>query len=387
MDSPVFEKCRCKVGAPVPRGSGVYDYDPKRYSVTDKATQPDVIGFAVAAATEALRDAQLDADYFPVSKERVGIFVSTGIGNIEEIDISSRLLDSGKRLSPFFVPRILNNLPASNISIRFGFQGPCVSNNMACASSAYSILEGFRSILCGETDISLVGGTESCIGRLGYQGFSAMHSLSTHFNDTPTRACRPFDKQRNGFVMGEGAVVLVLESYESARRRNAPILCEIIGGFTNSDAYHITSPCLEGEGAERCMRSLLQQTSIPAPKIGYINAHATGTQIGDRAEMKAISGIFGELEVKPIVSSTKGATGHLLGAAGALEAGICAYSLKQGIFPGTYNLEESDISFGFELSHESTRREAEFALSNSFGFGGVNVSLCFRRFISFVCCN
>ncbi|KAK8792560.1 hypothetical protein WA588_005052 [Blastocystis sp. NMH] len=228
LESPEFEKCKCKIGATVPRENSPYAYNPVAYKVTDKATQPDVIGFAVAAATDALKDAQVQ-DYYP--KDETGVFVSTGIGNINEVDHSSTLLSASKRLSPFFVPRILNNLPASNISIRFGLTGPCVSNNMACASAAYSLLEAFRAVRSGDCALALAGGSESCLGRVAYAGFGAMHALCTRFNEQPAAGSRPFDRQRGGFVMGEGAVVLVLESLRNARERGARILISEIGGF------------------------------------------------------------------------------------------------------------------------------------------------------------
>ncbi|KAK8816164.1 hypothetical protein WA556_001109, partial [Blastocystis sp. ATCC 50177/Nand II] len=379
LTSEAFKKCKCRIGAPVPRGSQPYEYNPERYSVKSKERTPNVIAYAVAAAQECVDNSGLCLEKGPYSKDRIGVFISTGIGNIEEIDASCSILDSGKRLSPFFVPRILSNLPASNVSIQFGLKGPCVSNNMACASSAHSILEGVRSIRYNECDAAFVGGTESCIGRLGYFGFGAMHALASHSNDHPLAGSCPFDKRRCGFVMGEGGVVLLLESYERAKARGASILCEVVDGFTNTDAYHITSPCPDGSGAAACMTQLLKKANVQPEQVGYINAHATSTQIGDRAEMQAIHSVFGSLSSLPCISSTKGATGHLLGAAGALEAAICGYALKERVLPPTLNLEETDIDFGFNLiPKKAIKKDVEYALSNSFGFGGVNVSLLFR---------
>ncbi len=284
------------------------------------------------------------------------------------------------RLSPFTVPSFLVNLAAGHVSIRHGFAGPLGAPATACAASVQAIGDGMRLIRNGEADVAVCGGAEACINQVGLAGFAAARSLSTHFNEAPAQASRPFDIRRDGFVMGEGAGVLVLESLDHAERRGAEPLAELVGYGTSADAFHVTAAPPDGRGARQAMLQALAMAGLEPAAIGYVNAHATSTQVGDASELAAIRSVFGDGR-GPAISSTKSATGHLLGAAGGVEAIISILALRDGILPPTLNLEEPDPAAGsLDLIGPVARMQAaEFALSNGFGFGGVNASIVLRR--------
>lgn len=298
---------------------------------------------------------------------------------VEEIQKQSNILATRgiRKVSPHFVPRILGNMAAGLISIKFGLRGPIFSPNSACATGASSVGDAFRAIKYGESDLMIAGAAESCIDPLSMAGFCQARALTTRHNDHPELASRPFDKDRSGFVMGEGAAVLILENLESAKLRNAPILCEIVGYGSSADAHHITAPHPYGLGAQLAMKRALGEGQMSANEVDYINAHATSTPLGDCIELKAIQPIFNH-DIH--VSSTKGATGHLLSASGAVEAAFTALSIANGQVPPNRNFDstEVDISSSIMISRDGISKRIRIALSNSFGFGGMNVSLCFR---------
>ena len=314
--------------------------------------------------------------------DRVGVFVGAGLGGVMHIERThTTLLERGpSRISPYFVPQIIVNMAPGLISIRLGAKGPNLSHVSACSSGAHAIGEAARTIERGDADAMLAGGTEAAITPLGIGGFNAMRALSVR-NDEPTRASRPFDRDRDGFVMGEGAGVLVLEERESALRRGAPVLAELAGYGLSADAHHMTSPPPNGEGAQRCMRMALRdaaQNGIGLADIGYINAHGTSTPQGDIAETQAIKAVFGKQAHRLAVSSTKSMTGHLLGAAGGIEAAFCILAMRAGVLPPTINLDNLDPQCDLDYVPQVARpARLRAALSNSFGFGGTNVSLIF----------
>lgn len=282
-----------------------------------------------------------------------------------------------RRVSPHFVPRILGNMAAGHVTIKYGFRGPVYSPSTACATGASSIGEAFRAIKHGETDVMIAGSTESCIDPLSIAGFCQARALTTKYNDTPEMASRPFDHARKGFVIGEGAAVLILEEMQHAINRKASVVCEIVGYGSSADAYHITASHPEGLGAKLAMKRAMVEAGIGPYEVDYINAHATSTPLGDEVELKAISSL---LPQTICVSSTKGATGHLLSAAGAVEGAFTALSVKDGIAPPTRNFDASELpeSSNVHILKESLPKDIRYALSNSFGFGGMNVSLCFK---------
>jgi 3-oxoacyl-[acyl-carrier-protein] synthase II len=338
------------------------------------------IQFAIAASEFATRSANLKVT--PDEAERVGVFIGSGIGGFEVIEREHRtLLEKGpSRISPFFIPATIINLAAGQVSIRAGAKGPNSATATACTSSAHSIGDSFKIIQRGDADAMICGGAEAAITPMGIGGFAAMRALSTR-NDEPERASRPWDKGRDGFVVGEGSGMVVLEELERAKARGAPIMAEIIGYGMTGDAYHITSPSEDGEGAFRVMRNTLRDAGLEPSAIDYINAHGTSTEIGDIIETRAIKRLFGDHSYKLLVSSTKSMTGHLLGGAGGLEAAITILAIRDQIAPPTANLEEPEE--GCDLDYVPlTARPAriEHALSNSFGFGGTNGSLIFKRF-------
>lgn len=338
------------------------------------------IHYAVAAADEALKDAGLKID--DDNRDRVGVVIGSGIGGLPVIEHThSILLEKGPhRVSPFFIPSLIVNMAAGLVSIRHGAKGPNSAPATACTTGLHAVGDAFRLIQWGEADAMIAGGAESVLTPLGFAGFGAMKALSKR-NDAPEKASRPWDRDRDGFVMGEGAGILVLEELETARVRGAPIYAEIIGYGMSADAHHISAPDPEGGGAVRVMRAALKDAGIEAQRIGYINAHGTSTPLGDIAEVRAVKQVFGEHAYKLAVSSTKSSTGHLLGAAGGLEAGILALALKHQILPATLNLDapdpEADLDF---VPHTPRPTALEFALTNSFGFGGTNGALIMRRF-------
>ena len=337
------------------------------------------IHLALAAADEAMKMAGLQVT--PEIAERVGVHIGSGIGGFDVIEREhSALLQGGPRkISPFFIPATIVNLAAGHVSIRYGAKGPNEATATACTSSAHSIGDSFKIIARCDADVMIAGGSEAAITPMGVGGFAAMRALSTR-NDEPERSSRPWDTDRDGFVVGEGAGILVLEELEFARRRGAKILAEIIGYGMSGDAYHITQPAEDGEGGYRVMVNAMRDAKITPEQVGYVNAHGTSTPIGDRLETIAIKRALGEHARKVAVSSTKSMTGHLLGGAGGLEAGITVLALRDQILPPTINYEHPDAECDLDYVPNQARKAAvEVALSNSFGFGETNGCLAFRR--------
>jgi 3-oxoacyl-[acyl-carrier-protein] synthase II len=339
------------------------------------------IQFAIPAAEWALKDSQLQIT--PENAERVGVYIGSGIGGFEIMEREHQtLLEHGpRRISPFFIPAMIVNLASGQVSMRSGAQGPNSATATACTTSAHSIGDSFRIIARGDAEAMICGGTEACITPMGIGGFAAMRALSTR-NDEPERASRPWDRDRDGFVVGEGAGILVLEELEAARQRGAHILAEIVGYGMSGDAYHVTAPPDDGGGAFRVMRSSLRDAGIGPSQVDYINAHGTSTDVGDRAETVAIKRAFGEHAYKLAVSSTKSMTGHLLGGAGGLEAGITVLAIRDQIAPPTINYENPDPLCDLDyVPNQARPMKIEYALSNSFGFGGTNGCLIFKRYL------
>ncbi len=335
------------------------------------------IHFALAATEEAIKMSGLQIT--PENAEAVGVHIGSGIGGFDIIEREHAALKEGgpRKISPFFIPAAIINLAAGQVSMRFGAKGPNEATATACTTSAHSIGDSMRIIQHGDADVMIAGGSEATITPLGVGGFAAMRALSTR-NDEPARASRPWDKDRDGFVIGEGAGILILEELEHARRRGAPILAELVGYGMSSDAYHMTQPAPEHEGGFRVMRNALRDAKLDPSDVGYLNAHGTSTPLGDTLEAHAIRNLFG---TRVPVSSTKSMTGHLLGGAGGLEAGITVLALRDQILPPTINLENQDPETnGMDFVPNQARKvEFEYAMSNSFGFGGTNGALLFRR--------
>ena len=369
-------------GHPVRFAAEVKDFDPLLFIDKKEARKMGrFIHFAIAAAQEAMDHSGLKID--ESNHDRVGVHIGSGIGGFDiiEREHSAMLAGGPRKISPFFIPGSIINLAAGHVSIRFGARGPNEATATACTSSAHSIGDAFRIIQRGDADTMIAGGTEAAITPMGVGGFAAMKALSTR-NDDPTHACRPFDKDRDGFVVGEGAGILILEELESARARGARILAEIIGYGMSADAYHMTGMAPEGEGCRRAMNAALKVAGISPDKIDYVNAHATSTPLGDALESKAIENVFGEhaLNQTLLVSSTKSMTGHLLGGAGGLEAGITVMAMLEQTAPPTMNLQELDPQCRLNyVPNAPQRAKIDYALSNSFVFGGTNGSLVFRR--------
>jgi 3-oxoacyl-[acyl-carrier-protein] synthase II len=335
------------------------------------------IQLGLAASLQAIEHAQLGDD---VNKDRVGVLLSSGIGGLPGIQDACTTMLEGKRLSPFFIPSTIANLLSGQVSLIKGYRGPNQCIVSACSSSAHSIGEGARMIARGEADVVIAGGSEAAICKLGIDGFAAMKALSTR-NEAPEKASRPFDKGRDGFVMGEGAAVLVLESLAHAEARGKSAIAEVIGYGANADAYHLTAPTSDGSGAATCMELALKDAGLRTDQIGYVNMHGTSTQVGDIAETKGLYRVFGDHAHAMAISSTKSMTGHLLGAAGALEAIFSILVCREGKIPPTINLDDQDEAcFLAYTPLRSEAREVEYALSNSFGFGGTNASLIFKAF-------
>jgi 3-oxoacyl-[acyl-carrier-protein] synthase II len=337
------------------------------------------IQFAIAATEFALQGSGFKVD--PEEADRVGVYIGSGIGGFEVIEREHKiLLEKGpSRISPFFIPATIINLASGYVSIRTGAKGPNSATATACTTSAHSIGDSFRIIQHGDADVMICGGAEAAVTPMGIGGFAAMRALSQR-NDEPHRACRPWDRDRDGFVVGEGAGILILEEYEHAKRRGAPILAEVAGYGMSADAHHITSPSEDGDGAYRVMRNSLRDAGIEPEKIDYINAHGTSTQVGDRIESMAIHRVFGNHACKIAVSSTKSMTGHLLGGAGGLEAGLTVLAIRDQIAPPTINLENPDEGCDLDYVPGKARpMKIDYALSNSFGFGGTNGCLIFKK--------
>ena len=336
------------------------------------------IHVAIAAADEAMKMSELKIT--PENDERVGVHIGSGIGGFDIIEREHTALMEGgpRKISPFFIPAAIINLAAGHVSMRFGAKGPNEATATACTTSAHSIGDSFRIIQHDDADVMIAGGAEAAITPMGVGGFAAMRALSTR-NDEPEKASRPWDRDRDGFVMGEGAGIMILEELEYARKRGARILAEVAGYGMSGDAYHMTQPAPEHEGGFRVMRNAVRDAGVTPDVIGYVNAHGTSTPIGDTLEAHAIRNFFGDRKIA--VSSTKSMTGHLLGGAGGLEAGITVLALRDQILPPTINLENPDPdTAGMDLVPNHARKaELEYAMSNSFGFGGTNGALLFRR--------
>lgn len=359
----------------------VKNFDPLRWVEKKELKKMDIfIQFAIAAAQFAVDDAKLTVT--PDIAPRVGVFIASGIGGFTTIEREHKaLLEGGPRkISPFFIPSAIINLAAGQVSIRFGAKGPNSATCTACTASAHALGDAWEIIRRGAADAMIAGGSEAAICAMGVGGFAALRALSTR-NDDPSHASRPFDKDRDGFVLGEGAGVLVLEELEFAKRRGAPIFAEMVGYGMSGDAYHITAPTEDGDGATRVMLAALESAGIGPEDVDYINAHGTSTPHNDRIETIAIKRAFGEHAAKLAVSSTKSMTGHLLGAAGGLEAGITVLAVYHQKIPPTINLEQPDEGLDLDYVPKQAREtKIEYALTNSFGFGGTNGSLLFKRY-------
>ncbi|MEG9433061.1 beta-ketoacyl-ACP synthase II [Terriglobus sp. ADX1] len=360
----------------------VKDFDPHVFVEKKEARKMGrFIHFAMAAAAEAMTHSGLQVT--PENAEMIGVHIGSGIGGFDIIEREhTNLMNGGPRkVSPFFIPASIVNLAAGHVSIKYGAKGPNEATATACTTSAHAIGDAFRIIQRGDADAMIAGGAEAAITPLGVSGFANMKALSTR-NDAPTKASRPWDKDRDGFVIGEGAGILILEELEFAKARGAKILGEVVGYGMSSDAFHMTGMAPEGEGCARAMRNALKSADLQPEQIDYVNAHATSTPLGDAMESKGMETIFGEhaLSHKLLVSSTKSMTGHLLGGAGGLEAGITLMALQKGIAPPTINLDEVDPECRLNyVPNKPVERELNYALSNSFGFGGTNGSLIFKR--------
>ena len=372
-----------KVAGQVPRGdtaSGLFNADdwvpPK-----DQRKMDEFIVFALAAAEQAVTDAGWKPEGAE-DRERTGVMIGSGIGGLPGITEGAITLHERgpRRLSPFFIPSNLINLASGHVSIRYGFTGPNHAVVTACSTGAHAIGDAARLIMWDDADVMVCGGTEAAICRLGLAGFAAARALSTAFNDEPTRASRPWDQARDGFVMGEGAGVVVLEELEHAKKRGAKIYAEVVGYGMSGDAHHITAPAEDGNGGFRAMRNALKRAGLNPDQIDYINAHGTSTPLGDEIELGAVKRLFGDHAYKLSMSSTKSSIGHLLGAAGSVEAIFSILAMRDGVVPPTLNLENPSPSCDIDLVPLRTKeRHVRYALSNSFGFGGTNASLIFAR--------
>ena len=380
----------CQVACEVPRVSGrggggadiAGSFDPdKVMAPRDQRRIDDFILYAVAAAEEALND----ASWLPqtrVDQERTGVILGSGIGGLGTIAATAiELHEKGpRRVSPFFIPSALINLASGQVSIRYGLKGPNHSVVTACATGAHAVGDAARLIQFGDADVMVAGGAEAAVCPLGIAGFIACRAMSTNFNDTPERASRPYDKDRDGFVMGEGAAALVLEEYEHAKARGAQIYAEVAGYGLAGDAFHITSPAPDGDGGFRAMKAAIGHAGIDPSDIDYINAHGTSTPVGDEIELGAVERMLGQAAGKVAMSSTKSAIGHLLGAAGAVEAAFTALAIRHQIAPPTINLDNPSVDTPIDLvPHKAKPMKIDVALSNSFGFGGTNASLVLKK--------
>jgi 3-oxoacyl-[acyl-carrier-protein] synthase II len=371
----------CKIAGQVPAGDAANGHFNAELYVNpkDRRKMDPFIIFAMGAASQAVED----AGWAPTEEEeleRTGVMIGSGIGGLQTIHDASLLVhEKGpRRLSPFFIPSSLINLASGFVSIKYGFKGPNHAVVTACSTGAHAIGDAARMIALDDADVMLAGGAEAGVCRIGVAGFSAARALSTSFNDTPERASRPWDKDRDGFVMGEGAGILVLEELEHAKKRGAHIYAEVIGYGLSGDAYHITAPSETGSGAKRAMKAALKRAKLNPEDVDYINAHGTSTQLGDEIELNAVKEVFGDAAYKLSMSSTKSAIGHLLGAAGSVEAIFSILSIRDGVVPPTLNLENPSPGCDLDLvPSKAKRRPVRAALSNSFGFGGTNASLIF----------
>jgi 3-oxoacyl-[acyl-carrier-protein] synthase II len=373
----------CKIAMQIPRGDGSNaSFNPDQWMEPKEQRKVDnFIIYAMCASRQALDD----AGWHPQSYEdqtRTGVMIGSGIGGIGGIADATLLLKErgARRMSPFFIPGRLINLASGYVSIEFGLKGPNHAVVTACSTGAHAIGDAARLIALEDADVMVAGGTESPIHRVSMVGFSACRALSTGFNETPERASRPYDRDRDGFVMGEGAAIVVLEELEHAKARGAHIYAEIVGYGLSGDAHHITAPAEDGDGAYRCMMAAIKRAGISPAEIDYVNAHGTSTQVGDEIELGAVQRVVGNAAGRISMSSTKSSVGHLLGAAGAVEAIFSVLALRDQIAPPTINLDNPSVETPIDLvPHQARKREINVVLSNSFGFGGTNASLIMRR--------
>jgi 3-oxoacyl-[acyl-carrier-protein] synthase II len=366
---------------PVRIAAEVKEFEPLRFVEKKDVKKMDrFIQFAVAATDFALRDSRLNVDR--ENAEEVGVYIGSGIGGFGTIEREhTELMKHGpRRISPFFIPAAIVNLASGWVSIRAGAKGPNSATCTACTTSAHAVGDSYRIIQRGEAQAMIAGGSEAAITPLGVGGFAAMRALSTR-NEEPARASRPYDRERDGFVIGEGAGIVILEELEGARRRGARIYCEVVGYGMSSDAHHITAPCEDGDGAIRVMRRTLKDARVEPSAIDYVNTHGTSTPLGDTAEVLALKATFGEHARRMAISSTKSMTGHLLGAAGGLEAGITALAIRDQVLPPTINYENPDPDCDLDcVPNQARKTRVRYALTNSFGFGGTNGALLFREY-------
>ena len=384
IDSFDVSDIACKIACEIPRGDGSNaTFNPDQWMEPKEQRKVDeFILFAMCAARQALDD----AGWRPTSYDEqttTGVLIGSGIGGIEGIaDAAIQLHERGpRRVSPFFIPGRIINLASGFVSIAFGLKGPNHAVVTACSTGAHAIGDAARLVALGDADVMVAGGAESPVNRISLAGFSALRALSTSFNDDPTRASRPYDKDRDGFVMGEGAGVVVLEALDHAKARGAKIYAELIGYGLSGDAYHITAPAPDGDGALRCMKGAIRTAGISTGDIDYINAHGTSTPLGDEIELGAVQKLVGNAAGRMSMSSTKSCIGHLLGAAGAVEAIFSILAIRDRVVPPTINLDNPSVDTPIDLvPHQARKRDVDTALSNSFGFGGTNASLIFRRY-------
>jgi len=380
----------CKIACEVPRvdgrGGGGPDiagsFDPDQtMSSKEQRRVDDFILYAMAAADEAVKDAGWTPED-EHERERTGVIIGSGIGGLNTIaETAIELHEKGpRRVGPFFIPSALINLASGQVSIRYGFKGPNHAVVTACATGAHAVGDASRLIMYGDADVMIAGGAEAAVCKIGIAGFIACRAMSTNFNDAPEKGSRPYDKDRDGFVMGEGAGVLVLEEYEHAKARGAKIYAEVIGYGLAGDAYHITAPAENGDGGFRAMKMAIGHAGIAPSQIDYINAHGTSTPLGDEIELGAVERMLGDAAGKATMSSTKSAIGHLLGAAGAVEAAFTALAIRDQIAPPTINLDNPSVATPIDLvPHKAKPMKIDYALSNSFGFGGTNASLILKK--------
>lgn len=361
--------------------SEVVGFDPSPYMDAKEVSRTDpYVQYAVAAAKMAVKDAQLSIS--DAESERCGVLIGTGIGGMQNIEEQSfKLFSKGPRyISPFMIPSIICNMASGTVAIALGMRGPSFGIVSACSSGSHAIGEAYRCLQCGDADVMVAGGTEAAVQILAFSGFCSMKALSTHFNDCPEKASRPFDAQRDGFVMGEGAGVLVLETLEHAQKRGAHIYCELAGYAASCDAFHITRPEPSGRALISCFRALLEKSKTPVDAVDYINAHGTSTHYNDLLETQTIKAVFGEHAKKLNISSIKSMLGHLLGAAGAVEAVATVKTLDTGIIPPTVNYEHPDPECDLNYTpNKAVKRDVEVAISDNLGFGGQNSALLFRK--------
>ena len=367
-----------KIAAQVPRGENPGEFNPESYiSAKDARKMDDFIVYALGAASGAIEDSGWKPSK-DEQKERTGVMIGSGIGGLRTIEQGAILVQEKgpRRLSPFFIPSSLINLASGHVSIKHGFRGPNHAVVTACSTGAHAIGDASRLIMLDDADVMVAGGAEAGVCRLGVSGFAAARALSTSFNDSPEKASRPWDKDRDGFVMGDGSGVVVLEELEHAKKRGAKIYAEVTGYGMSGDAHHVTAPAADGNGGLRSMKAALKRASLEVADIDYINAHGTSTPLGDEIELGAVKKLFGQSAYSLSMSSTKSSIGHLLGAAGAVELIFCILAINHGIVPPTLNLENPSDGCDIDLvPHQAKERKVKHALSNSFGFGGTNASV------------